>query len=53
MPGVSFTGAEALPHLKTRPGDNLLVHKTLDLAFPGDVIVVDAGGDLTNSIFGD
>jgi RraA family protein len=39
--------------VKTRPGDNLLVHKALDLAAPGDVIVVDAGGDLTNAIFGE
>jgi RraA family protein len=39
--------------VKTRPGDNLLVHKALDLAEPGDVIVVDAGGDLTNAIIGE
>lgn len=39
--------------VKTRPGDNLLVHKALDLALPGDVVIVDAGGDLTNSIFGE
>ncbi|KGD99773.1 hypothetical protein JL37_04200 [Achromobacter sp. RTa] len=39
--------------VRTRPGDNLLVHKALDLAQPGDVIVVDAGGDLTNAIIGE
>lgn len=39
--------------VKTRPGDNLLVHKALDLALPGDVVVVDTGGELTNSIFGE
>ncbi|MCW0209377.1 RraA family protein [Achromobacter veterisilvae] len=39
--------------VRTRPGDNLLVHKALDLARPGDVIVVDAGGDLTNAIIGE
>ena len=39
--------------VKTRPGDNLMVHKALDLAEPGDVIVVDAGGDLTNAIIGE
>ena len=39
--------------VKTRPGDNLLVHKALDMAQPGDVIVVDVGGDLTNSIIGE
>lgn len=39
--------------VRTRPGDNLLVHKALSLAQPGDVIVVDAGGDLTNAIIGE
>ncbi|MFD4838570.1 RraA family protein [Achromobacter sp. NPDC058515] len=39
--------------VRARPGDNLLVHKALDLAQPGDVIVVDAGGDLTNAIIGE
>jgi RraA family protein len=39
--------------VRTRPGDNLLVHKAIDMAAPGDVIVVDAGGDLTNAIIGE
>lgn len=39
--------------VKTRPGDNIMVHKALDLAEPGDVVVVDAGGDLTNAILGE
>ncbi|MGF9713635.1 RraA family protein [Paenibacillus sp. JMULE4] len=39
--------------VKTRPGDNLMVHKAIDMAGPGDVIVVDAGGDLTNAIMGE
>ena len=39
--------------VKTRPGDNLMIHKALDIASPGDVIVVDAGGDLTNSLIGE
>lgn len=39
--------------VKTRPGDNLLVHKAIDMASPGDVIVVDAGGDITNAIMGE
>lgn len=38
--------------VRCRPGDNLMVHKALDLAQPGDVVVVDAGGDLTNAIIG-
>jgi regulator of RNase E activity RraA len=36
-----------------RPGDNLLLHKAIDMAQPGDVIVCDAGGDVTNSLFGE
>jgi regulator of RNase E activity RraA len=39
--------------VKSRPGDNLMLHKALDMADPGDVIVVDAGGELTNSLFGE
>lgn len=39
--------------VKARPGDNLMIHKALTMAQPGDVIVVDAGGDLTNSLFGE
>ncbi|WP_353149413.1 RraA family protein [Pollutimonas bauzanensis] len=39
--------------VRCRPGDNLLVHKALEVAGPGDVIVVDAGGDLTNAIIGE
>ncbi|WP_017347068.1 RraA family protein [Pantoea sp. A4] len=39
--------------VKCRPGDNLLVHYALNIAEPGDVIVVDAGGDLTNAIVGE
>ncbi|MEM1503682.1 RraA family protein [Domibacillus sp. 8LH] len=39
--------------VKTRPGDNLIFHKALDLAQPGDILVVDAQGDLTNAIMGE
>ncbi len=39
--------------IKSRPGDNLMVHMALNLAVEGDVIVVDAGGDLTNAIIGE
>ena len=46
MAGPAFT-------VKTRPGDNLMVHKALDVADAGDVLVVDAGGDLTNAIIGE
>ncbi len=39
--------------VKVFPGDNLMVHKALDIALPGDIIVVDAGGATTNGIIGD
>jgi regulator of RNase E activity RraA len=39
--------------VKSRPGDNLMASAALVIAKPGDVIVVDAGGDLTNSIVGE
>jgi RraA family protein len=46
LAGPAFT-------VKTRPGDNLMIHKALAIAAPGDVIVVDAGGDLTNALIGE
>lgn len=46
MAGVAIT-------VRSRPGDNLMLHKALDIACPGDVIVCDAGGDLTNSLIGE
>ena len=46
MLGVALT-------VRTRPGDNLMVHKAIDMALPGDVIVVDAGGELGNAIIGE
>lgn len=39
--------------VKTRPGDNLMIHKAVDIAEPGDVIVIDGGGELTNSLIGE
>ena len=52
---IHKSGVLAGPALtvKTRPGDNLMVHKAIDIAEPGDVIVVDGGGDLTNSLIGE
>ncbi len=46
LAGPAFT-------VKTAPGDNLLVHKALDTARPGDVIVVDAGGFCDYAIIGE
>ncbi len=52
MHGKGYLAGPAFT-VKTRPGDNLMVHKALDMAEPDDVIVVDAGGDLTNAIIGE
>lgn len=38
--------------VRVRPGDNLMIHKALTMAAPGDVIVVDGGGDLTQALIG-
>jgi regulator of RNase E activity RraA len=39
--------------VRTRPGDNLVVHRALDLAQPGDVLVVDAGGFPERAVLGE
>lgn len=39
--------------VKVFPGDNLMVHKSLDVARPGDVVVVDAAGSHTAAVLGD
>ena len=44
--GVAFT-------VRTRPGDNLAIHRALELVGPGDVIVVDGGGDETRALVGE
>ena len=38
--------------VRVRPGDNLFLHKALDLALRGDVVVVDAGGGINTAIIG-
>lgn len=39
--------------VKAPQGDNLLFHKALDLAEPGDIVCVDAQGGLTRSVCGE
>jgi RraA family protein len=39
--------------VKVFPGDNLMVHASLDFATPGDVVVVDAGGSDLNAALGE
>ncbi|HVZ44903.1 MAG TPA: RraA family protein [Ramlibacter sp.] len=38
--------------VRTRGGDNLAVLRAFDFCRPGDVLVIDAGGDLTNAVIG-
>ena len=44
--GTAFT-------IKTRPGDNLAIHRALEMVGPGDVLVVDGGGDETRALVGE
>lgn len=39
--------------VKVFPGDNLMVHKALDIAQPGDVIAVDASSSTMTAVLGD
>lgn len=39
--------------IKVFPGDNLMVHKSLDVAMPGDIVVIDAHGSSMNAVLGD
>ena len=36
-----------------RPADNLMVHKALQLAEPGDIVVVSTSGNTTSAVFGE
>lgn len=36
-----------------RPGDNLMVHKAMEIAQPGDIVVVSTNGNTTNAVFGE
>lgn len=44
--GCAFT-------VRVPEGDNLMFHKAMDLAKPGDVILIDAGGSSHRAIFGE
>ena len=44
--GTAFT-------IRMPAGDNLMFHKAMDMAQPGDVIMIDAGGSVDRSIFGE
>jgi RraA family protein len=53
MTGPEHTLCAPACTVKVFPGDNLMVHKSLDVAQPGDVVVVDAGGSTMNAVLGD
>ena len=44
--GTAFT-------IRAPQGDNLMFHKAMDMAQPGDVIMIDAGGSVDRAIFGE
>ena len=44
--GTAFT-------IRMPQGDNLMFHKAMDMALPGDVIMIDAGGSVDRAIFGE
>ena len=39
--------------VNARPADNLMIHKALQVATPGDVVVVSTGGNTTSAVFGE
>ena len=39
--------------VKVAAGDNLFVHKALDLAAPNDILVIDGGGDISRALVGE
>jgi RraA family protein len=39
--------------VKTRPGDNLMIYRAMMQIEPGHVLVIDAGGDLSNAVLGE
>ena len=39
--------------VNTRPADNLMVHKALEVARPGDIVVVATSGSTGSSVFGE
>ncbi len=38
--------------VRVRPGDNLMIHKALMMVRPGDVLVIDGGGDVLQALVG-
>jgi len=38
--------------VRVRPGDNLMIHKAPQMVEPGDVLVIDGGGDVSQALVG-
>lgn len=49
--GLSLCGRAVT--VRCRPADNLMVHKALQVAEPGDVVVVTTCGNTTSAVFGE
>ena len=49
--GLSLCGVAVT--VAARPGDNLMVHKALEVAKPGDIVVVNTNGNTTSAVFGE
>ncbi|SRR5690554_1154818 len=45
LAGPAFT-------IEVRPGDNLMIHAAIELAQPGDILVIDGKGDQTSALMG-
>lgn len=39
--------------VQCRPGDNLMLHKALEVACPGDIVVINTNGNTTSAVFGE
>jgi regulator of RNase E activity RraA len=50
-PGLRLLGPACT--VKAFPGDNLMVHKSLDIVRPGDVVVIDASSSTMTAVLGD
>jgi len=50
-PGVRLVGSAIT--VRVRAGDNLMIHKALNIAEPGDVIVVEVQGSPLNGLWGE
>jgi regulator of RNase E activity RraA len=49
--GLSLCGVAVT--VDARPADNLMVHKALEVAQPGDIVVVNTNGNTTSAVFGE